>query len=129
MTFSEFEEKVKELVIIREKANNNAQSEEFREYIGLFWNLYDVILEFEKSGKIEKEPGKKNIGYLREILRNDGPEYCYTIEFWPRGEEEKRYSIGVCVRGWPILEKVTEVKDHRRKRNFRLKKNTDQRTV
>ena len=120
MTFSEFEEKVEELVIIRKKANHNAQSEEFREYIGLFWELYDVLLEFEKSGEIEKEPGKKSIGYLKEIAYNDGPEFCYTIEFWPKGEEEKRYSIGVCVRGWPLLEKVTEVKDRRRKRIFRL---------
>lgn len=118
MTFSEFEEKVEELLIIRGKANNNAQSEEFQEYIKLFWELYDVILEFEKSGEIKKEPGKKSIGYLREILRNDGPEYCYTIKFWLRGKEERCYSIGVCVRGWPLLEKVTEAKVKRKKGIF-----------
>ena len=106
MTFTEFEKKVKELVKIRKKANGNVQSEAFQKYIRLFWELYDGVLELEKSGKIIKEPGKKSIGYLKEILNNDGPEYCYTIEFWPRGEDEKRYRIGVCVRGWPVLEKV-----------------------
>lgn len=110
MSFSEFEEKVEELAIMREKANGNAQSEEFRKYNGLFWELYDVVLEFEKDGKINKEPGKKSIGYLKEILENDGPEYSYTIEFRPGDENEERYRIGVCVRGWPILEKVNEVK-------------------
>ena len=107
MTFNEFEEKVEELLVLREKAAGNAQSEEFQKYNGLFWELYNAVLELEKSEKIKKEPGKKNIGYLKEILANDGPEYSYTIEFWPRGEEEKRYRIGVCVRGWPILEKVS----------------------
>lgn len=109
MTFNEFEEKVEELEVIRRKANGNAQSEEFRKYIGLFWELYDAALEFEKGRRIRKEPGEKSIGYLKEILQNDGPEYCYTIDFQLKGEADKRYRIGVCVRGWPILEKVTEV--------------------
>lgn len=110
MTFNEFEKKIEELEIIREKAHGNAQSEEFQKYIRLFWELHEAAVELENSGKIEIEPGKKSIGYLKEIAYNDGPEFCYTIEFWPRGEEEKRYSIGVCVRGWPVLKKVTEVK-------------------
>lgn len=116
MTFNEFEEKVEELLVLREKAAGNAQSEEFQKYNGLFWELYNAVLELEKSEKIKKEPGKKNIGYLKEILANDGPEYCYTIEFWPRGEEEKRYRIGVCVRGWPILEKADDGKGQRGER-------------
>ncbi len=106
MSINEFKEKVEELAVIRKKANGNAQSEAFRKYNGLFWELYDAALEFEKSGKINIEPGKKSIGYLKKILENDGPEYCYTIEFRPIGEKEERYRIGVCVRGWPILERV-----------------------
>ena len=114
MTFTEFDEKEKELSIICKKANGNAQSDEFRKYNGLFWELYDAALEFEKCGKIKREPGKKSIGYLKEILENDGPEYCYTIEFQTIGEAENRYRIGVCVRGWPLLEKVTGVKDSKK---------------
>ncbi len=116
MMLEEFDRKVEELSLLREKADGNAQSEAFQKYNRLFWELYNAVLELEKSKKIKKEPGKKNIGYLKEILENDGPEYCYTIEFWPRGEEERRYRIGVCVRGWPILEKVTEGKDIREER-------------
>ena len=47
-------EKVKELAIICKKANGNAQSDEFRKYNGLFWELYDAALEFESAERLKE---------------------------------------------------------------------------
>ena len=60
----------------------------------------------EKSGEIVLEPDTKGLLYLRDVLENDGPEYTYTIIFWQKGNTYKKYRIGVCVRGWPILKRI-----------------------
>ncbi len=72
----------------------------------LFWKIYADLIVLEQNGEIVSEPEKKPISYLRELLLNDGPEWCYTIEFWPKGDPEKRYKIGVCVRGAPIIQRL-----------------------
>ena len=56
----------------------------------------------DAKGEIVLEPGTKGLGYLQELLINDGPEFSYTIRFWRKGNRFKRYRIGVCVRGLPI---------------------------
>ena len=58
--------------------------------------------EMEKGGEIVLEPGKKTLGYLHELLMNDGPEFCYTIVFWSKDDSTRKYKIGVCIRGLPI---------------------------
>ena len=55
----------------------------------------------EKEGSIILDPDVKSLGYLRELLINDGPEFSYILVF--RGKNHlKKYKIGVCVRGLPI---------------------------
>lgn len=99
MTFNEIEEGVKLLNSIDYKKCG-------KEYHILFWEMYHTLVKMDETGEIIKEPDRKNISYLLELLEHDGPEYAYTIEFWHRDSEEKRYRIGVCVRGEPILKKV-----------------------
>ena len=72
----------------------------------LFWEIYEELLELEQNGEIVSEADKRPISYLRELLCNDGPEWSYTIEFWPKSNPENRYLIGVCVRGAPIIRKL-----------------------
>ncbi len=50
--------------------------------------------------------GKKGLGYLHELLMNDGPEFSYTIVFWNKDDDTKKYKIGVCIRGLPICKPV-----------------------
>ena len=70
--------------------------------VALYKSIYERLLELEKDGEIVREPGKKGLGYLHELLMNDGPEFCYTIVFWHKNESARKYKIGVCIRGLPI---------------------------
>lgn len=99
MTFEEFEEKVTLL-------NGSDIKSDSKQYWKLFWELHDFLLEMDKAGEIVLEQLTKGLPYLKELLDNDGPEYSYTIIFWRTGYEYKKYKIGVCVRGWPILKRV-----------------------
>ena len=46
------------------------------------------------------------ISYLKEIMANDGPEYALIIEFYSKSFPKRKYRIGVCVRGEPLIEKI-----------------------
>ena len=52
------------------------------------------------------QTAKKNISYLKEILINDGPEYALVIDFHSKVFPKRKYRIGVCVRGEPLIEKT-----------------------
>lgn len=99
MTFEDVEYNIRLLNLIDTKSHS-------KEYSSLFWKIHDILLEMEKSGEIILEPGAKSIGYLRTLLENDGLEYSYTIIFWHKDSTQKKYRIGVCVRGLPMLKKV-----------------------
>ncbi len=96
--FAALEKDIEELNSIYIKANNASRAR----YHSLYNSIYEKLLEMESNGTIVLEPGKKGLGYLRELLINDGPEFSYTIIFWCKGNESKKYRIGVCIRGIPI---------------------------
>lgn len=75
----------------------------FMKYNTMFFEILDALSKMQDSDEIIAEPEKKPISYLREILKNNGPEYCYTICFRLKENAKKQYKIGVCVRGWPII--------------------------
>ena len=43
----------------------------------------------EKADRISIETGSKGLGYLRELLVNDGPEFSYTVVFWEKNNAKK----------------------------------------
>ena len=62
----------------------------------------------EKDDLISVESGSKGLGYLRELLTNDGPEFSYTVIFWEKNRRLRKYKIGVCIRGLPICKPVED---------------------
>lgn len=102
ISFSQIEEKIDELNKMKLKPAHT----QLGKYNSLFWQIFDALVEMENEGEIVIEPNKKCISYLRDILENDGPEYSYTIIFWHSEDTNKRYKIGVCVRGLPIVKKI-----------------------
>lgn len=99
MLFNQIEEKIDEL----NKITPNSSKSAYSQYINLFWEIYNQLIDMENAKEIIIEPNKKHISYLKELLENDGPEYCYTIVFWSKDDSKRRYKIGVCVRGLPII--------------------------
>ena len=96
--FIALEKDIEQLNKINVKANYTSRDR----YLSLYQSIYERLLEMDKKGEIVLEPGTKGLGYLQELLINDGPEFSYIIRFWRRGRKGKRYRIGVCVRGLPI---------------------------
>ena len=102
MDFESIEKDIEQLNKINPRANYTARSR----YKQLYNSIYESLLEMEKEDAIDLTPGDKTLGYLRELLINDGPEYSYTFVFWEKGHEEKKYRIGVCIRGLPVCKPV-----------------------
>ena len=98
MDFETLEKDIVQLNRIHPNANHASRDR----YYDLYRSIYENLLEMERDGKIVLEPGKKGLSYLHELLMNDGPEFCYTILFWEKGHAEKKYKVGVCIRGLPI---------------------------
>ena len=96
--FAALEKDIEQLNKINTKANYTARDR----YISLYESIYERLLDMEKDGSIVLEPGKKGLGYLRELLQNDGPEFSYTIVFRYKENAARKYKIGVCIRGLPI---------------------------
>ena len=96
--FAALEKDIEQLNKINVKANYTSRDR----YNSLYKSIYERLLEMDAKGEIVLEPGTKGLGYLQELLINDGPEFSYTIRFWRKGNRFKRYRIGVCVRGLPI---------------------------
>ena len=98
MDFETLEKDIAQLNKINIDANYTSRDRYYR----LYGSIYERLLEMENDGWIVREPGKKGLGYLRELLMNDGPEFSYTIVFWEKGNADRKYKIGVCIRGLPI---------------------------
>ena len=98
MEFEVLEKDIEQLNRIHPNANYTSRDR----YKNLYHSIYERLLDMEKDGIIATEPGKKSLAYLNELLMNDGPEFCYTIVFWKKGNAAKKYKIGVCIRGLPI---------------------------
>lgn len=69
-----------------------------------YWEVHKYICELEEQGKIISN-SNKSISYLKDILKNDGPEYILIINFQSKVFPNRKYKIGVCVRGEPLIEK------------------------
>lgn len=72
-----------------------------------FWTCYSEIIRLHKEGKIFIYDSDHDFGYLSTLFKNDGPEFAVIIHFG--ASKTDLYKIGVCVRGAPLLEKVTPV--------------------
>lgn len=70
-----------------------------------FFELHNYICVLEEKGKIITN-SNKSIKYLKEILLNDGPEYALTIKFESTAFTDRKYIIGICVRGEPLIKKI-----------------------
>ena len=102
MDFESLEKDIERL----NKINVNANYTSRDRYYSLYDSIYERLLEMESRGEIELEPGKKGLGYLHELLINDGPEFSYTIVFRKKDNSARKYKIGVCIRGLPICKPV-----------------------
>ncbi len=98
MDFATLEKEIEQLNRINTRANYTGRDR----YYSLYNSIYEDLLEMEKNGQISIEPGSKGLGYLRELLENDGPEFSYTVVFWEKNNAARKYRIGVCIRGLPI---------------------------
>ena len=67
-----------------------------------FWEIHKYICDLEQQGKIATD-NPKSISYLKEILINDGPEYALVINFHSKAFPKRKYKVGVCVRGEPLI--------------------------
>ncbi len=104
MDFNTLENKIEQLNRINTKANHASRDR----YYSLYNSIYEALLEMEDNGQISIESGSKGLGYLRELLMNDGPEFSYTVVFWDRNNAGRKYKIGVCIRGIPICKPVVD---------------------
>lgn len=91
------ETRIEKLNRINVKANYTSRDR----YNKLYNSIYESLLIMESEGSIVLDPDEKNLGYLRELLINDGPEFSYTLVFRVK-KSGRKYKIGVCVRGLPI---------------------------
>jgi len=75
----------------------------------LKWNTFKechkAICELYKDGKVYIYAGDCEFDYLITLLENDGPQYTAIIIFGIEGN--CFYEIGVCVRGTPLLKKIS----------------------
>ena len=101
-------ESIKKDIAQLNKINPNANYTSRDRYRALYNSIYERLLEMESDGRIVLEPGKKSLGYLHELLMNDGPEFCYTVIFWNKNDEATKYKIGVCIRGLPICKPLED---------------------
>ncbi len=104
MYVNTLEKEIEQLNRINIKANHTSR----HRYYSLYNSIYESLLEMEKNGLISIEAGSKGLGYLRELLINDGPEFSYTVVFWEKNNVSKKYKIGVCIRGIPICKPVND---------------------
>ena len=102
MDFKTLEKAIEQLNQIKPNSNYSNRDR----YICLYNSIYENLLEMESDGRIVIESGSKNLSYLRELLINDGPEFSCTCVFWEKDNDEKKYKIGVCVRGLPICKPI-----------------------
>ena len=102
MDFETLEKEIEKLNKINFRANYTSR----RRYYSTYNSIYQNLLEMDQNGLISIEAGSKGLGYLRELLNNDGPEFSYTVVFWAKDNPARKYKIGVCIRGLPICKPV-----------------------
>ena len=89
------------------KKYNSISQRDFMKKYEYFQETYKYIISLLDANLIQSDSKKKSLSYLQEILDNDGPEYSYTINFSPVHDTTVIYEIGVCVRGVPLLRKIS----------------------
>ena len=104
MDFNTLEKEIEQLNKINTRANYTSRDR----YYSLYNSIYENLLEMEKVGQITIETGSKGLGYLHELLMNDGPEFSYTVVFWEKNNAARKYKIGVCIRGLPICKPMKD---------------------
>ena len=105
MDFNTLEKEIEQLNRINTRANYTSRDR----YYSLYNSIYENLLEMEKVGQITIETGSKGLGYLHELLMNDGPEFSYTVVFWEKNNAARKYKIGVCIRGLPICKPMKDI--------------------
>ena len=85
MDFNTLEKEIEQLNRINTRANYTSRDR----YYSLYNSIYENLLEMEKADRISIETGSKGLGYLRELLVNDGPEFSYTVVFWEKNNAKK----------------------------------------
>lgn len=107
--------------VLNEEKNVNSRFEEldrmieryhsmdsFEEQYDYFLECLSYVVQLEKDAMLVKTKNKRySISYLKDILDHDGPKNALVIEFFNLYDSTSRYRIGVCVRGTPLLEKVS----------------------
>lgn len=91
--------------MIKQKNKNYEKLKKSNSLFTNFFEIHKYVCELEEKEKIITD-NKKPIKYLEEILINDGPEYLLVIKFHSKTFTNRKYKIGVCVRGEPLIEKV-----------------------
>lgn len=91
--------------MIKQKNKNYEKLKKSNSLFTNFFEIHKFICELEEKEKIITD-NKKPIKYLEEILINDGPEYLLIINFHSKTFPNRKYKIGVCVRGEPLIKKV-----------------------
>lgn len=61
-----------------------------------YWEIHKYICELEDQGNIISN-SNKSISYLKDILKNDGPEYMLIINFQSKVFPNRKYKIGICL--------------------------------
>ena len=89
-------------VMINDYQKNKKTAKDINGRGSPFWKIHKYICDLEQQGKITTDC-PKSISYLREILLNDGPEYALVISFNSKAFPKRKYKIGVCVRGEPLI--------------------------
>lgn len=69
MDFNTLEKEIEQLNRINTRANYTSRDR----YYSLYNSIHENLLEMEKVGQITIETGSKGLGYLHELLMNDGP--------------------------------------------------------
>ena len=89
------------------KKYNSISQQDYMKKYECYQETYKYIISLLDANLIQSDSKKKSLNYLQEILDNDGPEYSYTINFSPVHDTTVIYEIGVCVRGVPLLRKIS----------------------
>ncbi len=70
-----------------------------------FNEIYAYLLQLDEKENLSVE-GKKPLKYLQSIINDEGKNYFYKMKFSPAWDNDRKYEIGVCVKGDPLIKKL-----------------------
>ena len=84
---------------------NSIDRKSFMERFDYFWACHQRICYLLEIGKVLLYAGECEFPYLKSIIENDGPEYSAIVIICAGASDF--YAVGVCVRGCPLLKKIS----------------------